>query len=412
MFTDFGMWNDEATAVAVQRDGKIVVAGVARLADLELDFGLVRYNSDGSLDSTFGVGGISVTDFGDVEQPVGLAIQPDDKIVVAGNGNNGLILARYEPDGTLDSTFLGGAATAGLDGGHRAEDLVLQQDGRIVVAGSFAAEGADSFHEFLVLRFRTDGTLDPTFGSGGRVTTAWTGEGGAAGAVAVQADGRIVVAGSQFPAFVDCQPYDPCDSAFALIRYNSDGSIDPSFGGGGMVTTGRPGETNTTWGMVLQPDGKIVVFGGRPTPATPPVVVSDFLIVRYHSDGTLDASFGVGGEATTNFGGYDEARAVALQPDGKIIAAGVGGSSDPVLDPLHGWIVPAEFAVARYHPDGTLDRSFGVGGKVLVDVGDTSGATALALQLDGNVVVADARRRPARKIRAVVRLMGATSATE
>ncbi|MGB5167663.1 MAG: delta-60 repeat domain-containing protein, partial [Acidimicrobiia bacterium] len=168
---------------------------------------------------------------------------------------------------------------------------------------------------------------------------------------------------------------------------------------------------NTIGGMALQPDGKIVVAGGRPTPATWPVVVSDFLIVRYNSDGTLDASFRVGGEATTTFGGYDEARAVALQADGKIIAAGLGGSSDPAFDPVEGWIVPQEFAVARYHPDGSLDRSFGTAGKVLVNVGDTSGAHALALELDGNIIVVGRGGDQLGEF-AVVRLIGTSTATE
>jgi uncharacterized delta-60 repeat protein len=285
--------------------------------------------------------------------------------------------------------------------------LVLQPDGRIVVAGSFTAEGPRGMpFEFLALRFRTDGTLDPSFGNGGRVTTDWTGEGGGAGAVAVQADGKIVLAGSQYPAFVDCQPYDPCDSALALVRYNIDGSIDPSFGIGGRATTGRTGETNSVRGLAIQPDGKIVVVGGRDTR---PVAYSNFVAWRYNSNGSLDSSFGSSGEVVTDFGGEDEARGVALQSDGRIIAGGVGGTSDPSLDPLHGWNYPAEFAVARYEPNGILDRSFGIGGKVLVDVG--SGAQALALQPDGNVVVAGGGGNEFRTL-ALVRLMGATSATK
>jgi uncharacterized delta-60 repeat protein len=224
----------------------------------------------------------------------------------------------------------------------------------------------------------------------------------------VQADGKIVLAGSQYPAFVGCQPYDPCDSALALVRYNTDGSIDPSFGIGGRATTGRPGETNTARGVAIQPDGKIVVVGGRDTR---PVAWSNFVAWRYNSNGSLDSSFGSSGEVVTDFGGEDEARAVALQSDGRIIAGGIGGASDPSLDPLHGWNYPAGFAVARYEPNGILDRSFGIGGKVLIDVGETSGAQALALQPDGNVVVAG-RGGDLFRAFALVRLMGATSSTK
>jgi uncharacterized delta-60 repeat protein len=408
VYTDLGMWHDEATAVATQSDGKIVVAG-SKKTDLHRDFAVVRYNSDGSLDSTFGVDGIVVTDFSDNERPVGLAIQSDGKIVVAGNGDNGdIYLVRYEQDGSLDATFFGGAVKVGSDWTHRAAGLLLQPDGRIVVAGSFTAEGPRGLPaEFLALRFRTNGTLDPSFGNGGRSTTDWTGEGGGAGAVAVQADGKIVLAGSQYPAFVDCQPYDPCDSALALVRYNIDGSIDPSFGIGGRATTGRTGETNSARGLAIQPDGKIVVVGGRDTR---PVAWSNFVAWRYNSDGSLDSSFGSSGEVVTDFGGEDQARAVALQSDGRIIAGGRGGASDPSLDPLHGWDYPAGFAVARYEPNGILDRSFGIGGKVLIDVGKTSGAQALALQQNGNMVVAGPGGDQLGGF-ALVRLMGATSVT-
>ncbi len=405
VFTDLDMWLDEARAVAVQRDGKIVVAG-RTIGELDWEMVLVRYNSDGSLDLTFGVGGITVTDSGGTGAPVGLAIQPDGKIVVARlSRDKSSVLVRYDQNGRLDQTFSAGTVPADLAGGFSVESLALQRDGRIVVSGIGAPQGAGILYGVLVMRFSRNGTLDPTFGGGGVVHTA----GGSGAAVAIQADGKIIAAGGVQTSFVGCAPYDPCDSAFVVVRYNTDGSIDSSFGVGGKATTGRPGESNVSRDVVIQPDGKIVVVGGRDTR---PVAYSNFVAARYNPDGSLDSSFGASGEVVTDFGGEDDARAVALQPDGKIVAAGLGGSSDPVLDPDHGWIVSREFAVARYHPDGTLDRSFGIGGKVLVDVGpSTFGAHAMALQRDGNVVVAG-RGGDQLGAFALVRLMGATTATE
>ena len=387
VFTDFGT-NEQATAVAVQQDGKIL--GIGQIQNL-MDFGLARYNQDGALDPTFGTGGRVVSDFGtDNDRATAVAIQADGKIVVAGNNGFDVLLVRYEQDGTLDQTFAGGAVTAGLAGDYRAEGLALQRDGNIVVAGSFAPEGATSYSDLLVMRFLSDGTLDPTFGSGGLVMSAGVG----ARAVAVQTDGKIVAVGGQQTTFEGCAPDDPCDVAFALVRYNPDGSLDTSFGVGGKVTTGRPGETNEAGGMVVQPDGKIVVIGGRDTR---PLAFSDFLVVRYNSDGTLDSSFGAGGEVVTDFGAHDFARAVALQSDGKIVAAGAGRLDDP--------LAAVDIAVARYHPNGTLDPSFGFGGKVLVHVGNTDGAQALALQPDGKIVIAGFGGSPLWDF-ALVRLIG------
>jgi uncharacterized delta-60 repeat protein len=168
----------------------------------------------------------------------------------------------------------------------------------------------------------------------------------------------------------------PDGGDFALARYNADGSLDTTFGTGGKVTTGFGAfSIDVAFGVALQPNGKIVVAGY--TAASD--VVADFAVARYNADGSLDTSFGTGGKVTTDFGGFDLAPAVALQPDGKIVVA---GWTEDIF------FAGADFAVARYNPDGRLDAGFGTGGKVTTSFGAFGCATGVALQPNGKIVVA------------------------
>ncbi len=203
--------------------------------------------------------------------------------------------------------------------------------------------------------------LDTGFGVNGFAVTAFEGGTASARAVVVQPDGRIVAAGSANTATTEAD--------FALVRYNPDGSIDPAFGPGanGTVTTDFSGSIDGAEDLKLQADGKIVVVGSAAAATT------DFALVRYNPDGTLDEAFGSGGRVTTDFGGgTDIAFAVDLQPDGKIVVAGSGGSS------LRG------FALARYNADGSLDATFGAGGQVVT--GGLLFAKDVVLQADGKIV--------------------------
>jgi uncharacterized delta-60 repeat protein len=356
VFTDFPGQPEGASDVAIQRDGKIVAVGTA-----EDGFALARYNHDGTLDPTFGTAGLVVTDFGTSnDQATSVAIQSDGRIVVAGRDEGKAVLARYRADGTPDPTFATGAVTAGLPGSYSAEDVAVQPDGKIVVSGSFAPEGSGSFNQILVMRFRANGTFDPTFGTGGIVTTP-----GAAGRKSVlQADGKIVVAGFDQTSF-SCSPDDPCDGVAVLVRYNRNGTLDSSFGVGGKATTGRPEDTEFPYGIAVQQNGKILVAGIRDTGPG-----ADALLIRFNANGSLDASFGTNGKVLSDFGSRDTAHAIAVRADGKIVVA-VPGSA---------------FAIARYRPDGTPDTSFGVGGKVLVDVGEPGAAEGMIEQPDGDIV--------------------------
>jgi uncharacterized delta-60 repeat protein len=348
--TDFGGF-DVAQAVAVQSDGKIVAVGSSGG-----DFALARYNADGSLDSGFGSGGKVTTDFGGFDAGSATVIQPDGRIVAAGRtGGGDFALARYNANGSLDPTFgIGGKVTTDFGGFDGALGVALQADGRIVAAG-----GGGPASDFVVARYNGDGTLDSSFGSGGIVTTD-LGPFEAATAVVVQIDGKIVATGST------------SSGNFALVRYTANGSLDGSFGSGGIVTTNFGFSSAFGGALVIQSDGKIVAAGRAGT---------DFLVVRYNANGSVDTSFGSGGVVTTDFGGviFDAAFGVALQSNGKIVAAG---------SLFNSFGSSADFALARYNPNGSLDASFGSGGKVTTDFGGFDVAFGVALQADGKIVAA------------------------
>jgi uncharacterized delta-60 repeat protein len=353
--------SDDAQALVIQPDGKIVVAGTSRGGD----FALARYNLDGSLDFSFGAGGRVLTDdvsgTGSFDQGRALALQADGKIVVAGRSGFDFALARYNPDGSLDASFgVGGRVRTDFTGTGTFEEvanaLAIQPDGKIVLAGTADEPGPPDF-EFALARYNPDGSLDASFGVGGLVLTDVNGADGFddASGLAIQPDGKIVVAGTLEVGG---------GSDFALARYNPDGSLDPSFGVGGRVFTDVSGTGRFTRAeaLALQADGKMVVAGSSG---------SDFVLARYNPDGTVDAAFGVGGRVVTDVSG--QANALAIQPGGQIVVAGRSGT---------------DFALARYNPDGSLDGAFGRGGLVLTNFGRFDGASAVALQADGRIVVA------------------------
>jgi uncharacterized delta-60 repeat protein len=373
--TDFGgSFGDSARALVAQADGKLVAAGVTFGSSVQ-DFALARYNPDGTLDSTFGTGGRVVTDIDGVtpsDDLYALAVQSDGKLVAAGStftdgaANLDFALVRYNPDGTLDPTFgTGGKVITDIAAsGDTVHALVGRPDDKLAAAGlssSLATSG-----DFAVVRYNPDGTLDPTFGAGGKVTTDFNTGDDAARALALQSDGKLVAAGSA-----------TTDSGldFAVVRYNANGSPDLRFGTAGKATTEVAGTFDVATAVVVQPNGKIVL-GGQGINSDG----SDFDLVRYRQNGTLDPTFGTGGKVMTDFAaGSDGIRALALQPNGRLVAAGVAQTESG-----------SNFAVARYRHDGSLDPTFGSGGKVTTDFPDSSSeiAWALAIQPDGNLAAA------------------------
>ncbi|MFQ5806006.1 MAG: hypothetical protein ACE5I3_06105 [Phycisphaerae bacterium] len=341
--TDFAGGNDYARAVAIQVDGKIVVAGYRYSGySTGWDFALARYDTDGTLDTSFGTNGLVTTHFGSrFEYAYALAIQADGKIVAAGQRRGGYptywdsALARYNTDGSLDTTF----GTNGLVTTHfgfstdAARAIAIQTNGDIVVAGyTYRGYPTYTYWDFLLARYKPDGSLDGDFGSGGLVSTHFGSNTDAAYAIAIQADGKIVAAGNSIQSGTGRD--------FALARYNSDGTLDSGFGASGLVTTHFGYSDDYAWDLMLQANGKIIVVGESYSGSTR----WDFGLARYNSDGSLDSDFGTAGLVTTDFGmlNFDRAYAVALQADGKIVAAGETWTGSPPAGTGN------DFALARY----------------------------------------------------------------
>lgn len=383
--TDFARKVDLAQGVAVQGDGKIVAVGWATVGGA-YRFGVARYNADGSLDGTFGSGGKVTTAFGGVEDTASaVAIQGDGKIVVAGttdsNGNLNyqFALARYNPDGTLDSGFgTGGKVTTSFFGTYlSAHAVALQTDGKIVVAG-FAGNSFVGLTDgqFGVARYNTNGSLAGGFGGSGWVVTDFGGTISNATSVAIQADGTIVVAGYSNAGASNTQD-------FAIARYLSTGSLDQSFGGNldGQVTTDFFGRDDFGQSVAVDADGNIVVAGQVIGTSG----LSTFGLARYTSGGLLDTTFDSDGKVATDFFGFGSyALAVVVNQDG-IVAAGAA-QTKRTRD--------IQFALARYNnANGSLDTTFGTGGKVTTRFSSAADvASAAALDGNGDIVVAGQTR--------------------
>jgi uncharacterized delta-60 repeat protein len=314
--TDIGSGNDAARSVVVQSDGKIVAAGYATIAT-KRQFAVARYNTDGSLDTSFSGDGIQTTALGsDRDESFSVVLQSDGHIVVAGyssNGsNNDFAVVRYTSTGSLDTTFSGdGKQTTSIGSGNDvAYSVVLQSNGKIVAAGYSRTGSNDGF---AVVRYNTDGSLDTTFDSDGKQTTD-LGSGAASYSVVVQRDDKIVVAGY----------YNNVGNAdFAVVRYNTDGSLDTTFDSDGKQTTAIGSGADVGRSVALQSDGKIVIAGYSNNG-----VNDDFAVVRYNTDGSLDTSFDVDGKKTIAIGsGNEVAYSVTVQSDGKIVAAGYATSA-------------------------------------------------------------------------------------
>ena len=363
--TSFSTYSDRAYGVKLQNDGKILVVGYTETT-LGYDFALARYNANGTVDGSFGGGfGKVTTNVGDAGRAYSVAVQNDGKIVVVGFRSDDIVLVRYNANGTLDGGFDGdGRVYTRIGSASNGYSVTIQNDGKIVAGGLSWPNG-----NFALARYNTNGSLDSSFGNLGKVTTDFDGRFDWGRSLVLQSDGKIVLAGHSANAGND---------DFAIARYNVNGTLDSTFGGGsGKAITSIGAGDDFGYSVALQADGRIVVAGhvfnanGN----------YDIALVRYTSDGTLDSSFGGGdGIITTPTGStYDVRVGVAVQNDGKILVAGDSSNGSN-----------ADFAVLRYNPDGTLDRGFGRGaGKVLTSIGTGHDyAYSVALQPDGKILVA------------------------
>lgn len=335
--TRFGNRGTFANAVVLQGDGKIVVAGTTGGGPTGADIALARYSADGSLDTSFGIGGKVVTDFyGTHEAALAVAVQRDGRLVAAGLTRQfgsfdanppDFALARYTPDGRLDISFDGDGkvVTAFTPGwSELAYDVALDPGGKIVAAGWAAPDGVSGPGTVDVARYNTDGSLDQTFDGDGKVVSAPTGDNGGFGVV-VQPDGKVVVAGFAF-------------GRLTLFRYTRGGALDATFGDSGLASAPLGLGAND---VVRQRDGKLVAVGTE-APLSGEPNASTFAVARFQKTGKPDRTFH-GGAVSTNFDGWDEAQAVGLEPDGKIVVGGFSGEF-----PAGGPILAQDFALARY----------------------------------------------------------------
>jgi uncharacterized delta-60 repeat protein len=364
-----GTGNDQARAVVVQPDGKIVVAGGCNNTGT-FDFCAVRYNVDGTLDTSFSGDGKVITSLGSGNDFANAAaLQSDGKIVLVGtcfnaSTGNDFCAVRYDTNGSLDATFASGgiAITPITTSYDEATALAIQADGKIVLAGYCTA--ITNF-DFCAVRYSANGVLDIGFNGSGSVLTPVTSGNDEARAMALQADGKIVLAGR-------CGTSPNLD--FCAVRYNANGSLDNSFDGDGKVITSLTGGNDNALALAIQTDGKIVVAGNCPAGGT------QFCTARYTTSGALDTSFNATGIVTTAIAGFSAATSIALQADGKLVLAGLcsdTGNND--------------FCALRYNADGSRDASFNGSGAVISAVGSSSDeALATALQADGKLVLGGA----------------------
>jgi uncharacterized delta-60 repeat protein len=351
-----GVNNTFASAAAIQSDGKIVVAGLIPPAQDLGEQGLARYNTDGSLDSSFGTGGIVTTNVG---AALGIAILADGKIIVGGAAFLAVQAARYNSNGTLDTTFgTKGIATVrpfsptafdASTGG-----LALQPDGKILVAAGSA-----------LVRFLPNGQIDSSFGTGGVAPLVST-----ATVITLVSGGKILIA-SSFNSL-------PPAASGTIARYNSNGSLDTSFGLNGQAATLGPASA-----IKLLSNGQFLVAGSFQTSIGTPPAPNNFgvALTRYNSNGTIDTTFGSQGGVVTPFTGNIDAVAFALaiQSNGDIVAAGQAGSEAPDG--------PSSFALARYTANGQLDTSFGTDGTVTTAFdNNTAFVSVVLIQSDGKIV--------------------------
>jgi uncharacterized delta-60 repeat protein len=331
----------------------------------------------GALDTRFGTEGTTTTDWPGLNAlPESIALQTDGRILVAGTASDGaqvsdFAVARYRRDGKLDARF-GAAGMALIEfpgGGARANAIALHQHGSSIVAGSFST--GDGTSRIALIRLRADGTLDPTFADNGRLLDDFGGSVNHANAIVTQRDGSIIVVGQVSAPGAYAGYY--C----ALSRYHRNGRLDTNFGTDGRTVTDFGGDFNQGCNAVsLQNDGKIVVAGFNKTKQ----FTMTFALARYERNGTLDQTFGTGGKVLADIGGSSSADALSIQPNGSIVVAGTVSNL--------GSGAAIQFAVARFNRYGAFDTSFGNGGKVFTDFDGTNAVAALVdVRHSGKILV-------------------------
>ncbi|MFM2404785.1 MAG: hypothetical protein RL223_2665, partial [Pseudomonadota bacterium] len=358
--TPVGGQDDEAAAMVLQQDGRLLVAGHQRIGGSD-EVLLMRHLADGQLDTSFGSGGIVTvlaSSFGGSNaRLLTMAVQSDGCIVVAGRVTVGVdtyaLVQRYLADGSLDTSFSGdGTALWGAGGvSCEAGAMAIDAQGRILLGGTLNGM-------FAVARLLADGSLDASFGGGDGYDWIDAGPGtDQVHALVLQSDGGLLVGGSS-------------GSDYALLRWTASGALDAVFGSGGKVVGDLAGGTDAIRALCVLDDGRILAAGDAGGSGG----ASDLLVMRLLADGSLDASFAGTGRATHSLGGADSARAIGIDASDRIVLAGQSGSG--------------QVALVRLLADGSLDAAFGQNGAVQPAVGSGSAASAVVLRPDGRLVAA------------------------
>ena len=360
-----------ANVVLVQPDRKIVVVGNGGPAN---DFAVTRLLPDGSYDRSFDGDGTAFADFGGQDQATAAALQRDGSIVVAGErstavGGDALAVARFLPSGNLDPKFGssgdGKAVIEDATAPHDAAAVLIRPDGRIVIPGP----GYSDTYDMAIVQLTKAGVADGTVWDRGNF-----GDQAQPAGAALTPDGGLVVAGTLYPELTP--------SEIAVARFRPDGKLDAAFGEAGKVTLAT-GVDEDVREVLMQRDGKVVVAGtkGRTT--------GQMTVTRFDRAGRLDRTWAGDGQASADWDGYSMGAAAALQPDGKIVVAGV-------------WVSEIDMAAARFTPAGALDPTFGTRGQATIPGGFIEVTQAVALQPDGRIVLAGVATGGA----PVVRLLG------
>lgn len=341
---------DRAMSVVVEPGGKVVIAGSSIRSSTSYDTALVKYNIEGHLDTSFGSGGIAIHSLlGTEDRALGLVRRSDGKFVTGGygyvSGNYDYLVARFNTDGSLDTSFgTGGKTTTAVGTSHDYGFAISQFPNGRLVMGGYSYDSTASRYNMAVVKYLEDGAVDSAFGTAGKATVSVGSGSSYCFAVLIVAGNRIVCVGHASVAGSD----------IAVVKFNSDGSLDTSFGSSGKVTIDINSSTDYGYGAAVQSDGKILItgsagFGGR----------SYFAAVRLNTDGSLDSSFDFDGKLYYALGpNLDEARSVQVQSNGRIILA---GHSYNGLD--------YDFSVTRLFTDGAMDTSFGSSGKLITPMG-------------------------------------------
>lgn len=372
VFTDFNSGSEVGNALLLQPDGKILLAGTGlAISANAYDFCIARYNSNGTLDTSFGNNGkanFEITNYNNSykrDYATGIALQTDGKIIMGGycpdanfsSADNEFAVIRLTANGVLDTSYAtNGILRFGFGSANcQAHTIAIQPDNKVVIAGYSSTSSSD--YDYAVARINTDGTLDTDFSNDGKAVVN-LGQYDKANAISIQTDGKIIISGD-------------AGGKIGLVRFTEYGNLDTTFGTSGKVITDiTPGSEDVT-STVLLPDEKLLCAGGRYNSS------SNFLVAQYNTNGTLDTTFGTDGYADVDLDNEsgDSAKAIALQTDGKFIVVG-----DCYTDGV------SYFGVTRFNANGTLDTSFSGDGIQLTTM-NSADANDVCIQPDGKIIV-------------------------